>query len=147
MLRDPYFALAPRSVRAIGWEDLAATLTQLSACSVAAAVQSHDVAELLVSGGGTRNPELMRRLRDVLPQATVADADSRGVDPDAKEVLMWALLGFLSWHGLPGTVIGQDGRTATGASGPRVLGRLTPGARPLRMPDPSSTPVRSLRLV
>ncbi len=165
MLRDPYFALAPpkstgrehfgtdwldarlEGARAIGWEDLAATLTELSARSVAAAVQSYDVVELLVSGGGTRNPELMRRLRDATPRVTVVDTGSRGVDPDAKEVLMWALVGFLSWHGLPGTVTTGDGRTTTGASGPRVLGRLTPGAQPLRMPDPSATPVRALRLV
>lgn len=165
MLHDPYFMLsAPKSTgrehfgadwldthlgrdTTTGWEDLLATLTELSARSVARAVQAYDVTELFLSGGGARNPELVRRLRTALPDVTIADAGSAGVDPDAKEVLMWALLGFCSWHGLPGTVPGPDGRTATGARGGRVLGRITPGAAPLRMPDPSSTPLRSLRVV
>ncbi|MEY3186147.1 MAG: hypothetical protein RIR58_883, partial [Actinomycetota bacterium] len=42
-----------------------------------------------------------------------------------------ALIGYLSWFGLPGAV-----PSCTGASGNRVLGSFTPGAKPLQLPEP-----------
>jgi anhydro-N-acetylmuramic acid kinase len=58
----------------------------------------------------------------------------------AKEVAMWALIGFLTWHGLPGAT------GATGADGARMLGRISPGAEPLRLPPPHPEQVRQLQL-
>jgi anhydro-N-acetylmuramic acid kinase len=40
---------------------------------------------------------------------------------DAKEAVAFALLGYLTLHGQPGNL-----PAATGASGPRVLGAITP---------------------
>jgi anhydro-N-acetylmuramic acid kinase len=58
---------------------------------------------------------------------------------DAKEAVMWALLGFLTWHGVPGTAPSENG-AATGAGTTRPLGRISlspAGARPPRSrPDP-----------
>ena len=51
-----------------------------------------------------------------------------------------ALLGFLTWHGVPGVPQGT-----TGAGVPRVLGRISPGDTPLRLPEPRAWP-RALRL-
>jgi anhydro-N-acetylmuramic acid kinase len=51
-----------------------------------------------------------------------------------------ALLGFLTWHGVPGVPPGS-----TGAAVPRVLGRISPGDAPLRLPEPRAWP-RALRL-
>jgi anhydro-N-acetylmuramic acid kinase len=48
---------------------------------------------------------------------------------------LFALLGFLTWHGVPGVVHG-----ATGAGMPRVLGRISPGNAPLRLPEPHEPP-------
>jgi anhydro-N-acetylmuramic acid kinase len=45
-----------------------------------------------------------------------------GVPSDAKEAVAFALIGWATLHGLPGSV-----PSCTGASGPRVLGRVTPG--------------------
>ena len=50
----------------------------------------------------------------------------------ASEAVIWALLGFLTWHGVPGS------NPATGALGERVPGRITPGAEPLRPPAPAN---------
>ena len=49
--------------------------------------------------------------------------------------------GFLTWHGLAGTT------TATGAREARVLGRITPGLEPLRLPKPAAWPPRRLRVL
>ena len=64
-----------------------------------------------------------------------------GIPVDGKEAILWALLGFLTWHGAPGTT------NATGASEPRVLGRITPGREQLRLPRPAVWPPRRLRVL
>jgi len=59
------------------------------------------------------------------------------VPAEAKEAYLVALLGFLTWHQLPGVVAG-----GTGSAVPRVLGRLSPGDAPLRLPAPVPPPRR-----
>ena len=114
--------------------DLLATLTELTAVTIADACQGHRV---VASGGGVRNPALMAALRTRLDVVT---SDELGIPSDAKEAYLAALLGFLSWHGIPAAV-------PTGAAGPRLLGSITPGSGPLRMPAPSSVLVRQLSVV
>jgi anhydro-N-acetylmuramic acid kinase len=80
-----------------------------------------DGAEVVVSGGGARNPTLMARLRATLAPRAVVTFDERFFDGDAKEAVAFALLGWLTLRGRAGNVPG-----ATGAAGPRVLGRVTP---------------------
>ena len=127
-------------VPAVHGPDLLATLTALTATTVATALAPYGVEEVVVSGGGTRNPALMAALTDALggspPGPDVVTSDARGVPADAKEVAMWALLGFLTWYGVPGTT------GATGASTPRVLGRISAGNEPLRLPEPGTFPRR-----
>jgi len=101
--------------------DLMATLTELTARTVAEACLRERVEEVVASGGGTRNPALMAALRRCLGGIALTTSAARGLPEDAKEAYLFALLGWLSWHGLPGTVVG-----ATGGA-PRVLGRITPG--------------------
>jgi len=74
-----------------------------------------------MSGGGARNPELRRRLAAALPRHALRRFDELFFDGDAKEAVAFALLGWLTLHGRPGNV-----PSATGARGPRVLGRITP---------------------
>jgi anhydro-N-acetylmuramic acid kinase len=45
------------------------------------------------------------------------------VDPEAKEAVAFALLAWAHLRGIPANL-----PSATGATGPRVLGSLTPGA-------------------
>ena len=148
LLGHPHFALPPpastgreafsaqfldsalASVPDIADADLLATLTELTAVSVARALQGTGVGEVVASGGGTRNPVLMAALRRALDPCFLVISDERGLPAEAKETALWALLGFLAWHGLPGTT------GATGADGPRVLGRINPGKSPLVLPRP-----------
>ncbi len=106
---------------------LIATLTELTARTIANSIRRWvlplGVSEVIVTGGGGHNPELMRRLRAALEPIPLLPGDTLGVDPDAKEALAFAAMAWAHVHGLPGNV-----PEATGAQGPRVLGSLTPGA-------------------
>jgi anhydro-N-acetylmuramic acid kinase len=148
LLRHPYFAAPPpkstgreefgrpfvaRLVEALepegdrDWLDLVATLTELTARSIADAygrwVTPRGVDEVVVTGGGARNLTLVARLRDLLAPLPVVDGATLGIDPDAKEAVAFALLAWAHLRGIPANV-----PQATGAAGPRVLGSLTPGA-------------------
>ena len=118
-------------------EDRMATLVELTAATVADACRRAGVAAVVASGGGVRNPALMAALARRLGPIELRTADALGLPSGGKEAYLFALLGFLSWHGLPGTVEG-----ATGAVASRILGRLSPGPGPLRLPEPTRAPVR-----
>lgn len=111
-----------RSAQASPGADLVATLTELTARTVADAVLAHGGTSVVVSGGGTRNPVLMSRLAAHLPGVEVVTSDDLGVPSQAKEALAFAVLGFLTVHGVPASVA-----SCTGAGGARVLGSITPG--------------------
>ena len=127
----------------LGEHDQIATVTELTARTIAEAVREHDVTIVIASGGGTRNPELMRRLGEELGEGIVlASTDEAfGLPEGSKEALLMALLGWLSWHGLDGTQ-----PSLTGAIGPRIAGRFTPGNEPLRLPEPLHRRPTRLRL-
>ncbi|MDQ3527884.1 MAG: anhydro-N-acetylmuramic acid kinase, partial [Actinomycetota bacterium] len=123
-------------------EDLLATLVELTARTVADALAPYGVREVYASGGGTLNPTLMSRLAVHLAPARLTTSGELGLHPGAKEAHLFALLGFLTWNGLPGTVPG-----CTGARRATVAGRITPGALPLRLPDPVAEPPTHLTIV
>ena len=154
-LADPYYALPPpkstgkerfhsgytRSVvgsTPIGLEDLLATLTELTARLVAGACDEWELDELVCAGGGVRNPVLMERIASLAPGVRVRAIEEFGLPAQAKEGYLMALLGFLAWHGLEGTI-----PSATGAVKGSIVGSVTPGSRPLVLPSPVEVaPVR-----
>lgn len=111
--------------------DLAATLVALTARTVADACRAHDPVEVVGSGGGMANPVLRAAIAAELGPVPLVSSDEHGLPSTAKEAVLTALLGALTWHGVPGVLPG-----ATGSAVPRVLGRLSAGATPLRLPDP-----------
>ncbi|MFE1798902.1 anhydro-N-acetylmuramic acid kinase [Streptomyces sp. NPDC059517] len=136
-------------------EDVIATLTRLTARTVADAVHGLDTTgsahspgspragsshatEVIVSGGGTRNPVLMAMLGEELAGVPLRLSDGLGLPAAAKEAYAFAVLGFLTAHGLPGT----DPRS-TGARHAGVLGSLTPGRNGFpRLRGDAEQPVR-----
>ncbi len=119
-------------------EDVVATVTMLTARTVADAARQVGATELIASGGGTLNPTLMGMLRAELPGVTVSTSDEMGLPSAAKEALAFAVLGFLTAHGLAGTI-----PSCTGARHASVLGSLTPGRHGLPRPDgPVAVPTR-----
>lgn len=151
LLSDPYYRLpAPKSTGKelfhadyldrfletrthLGEHDGIATVTQLTARTVADACAAHGVIRVIASGGGTRNPTLMHRLQKELGDGvTLTSTDEAfGLPEGSKEALLMSLLGWLTWNGLTGTEPGL-----TGAGHPSIAGRLSPGKNPLRLPEP-----------
>ncbi|MBI0384542.1 anhydro-N-acetylmuramic acid kinase, partial [Streptomyces albiflaviniger] len=121
----PYLRRALDAVATPRPDDVLATLTRLTAVTVADACRGHGVTELVVSGGGARNPELMRTITEELPGVPVRSSDALGLPSDAKEALAFAVLGFLTVNGLPGTF-----PSGTGARRATLLGSITPGPLP-----------------
>ena len=110
-------------------EDLIATATAFSARSIADALKRFvlpvtPVGTVAVSGGGSRNRTLMKMLRAAIPDVDVCHSDALGVPRDAKEAIAFAVLANATVDGVPGNI-----PTATGASGPVVLGVVAPGRR------------------
>ena len=131
MLANPYFDRPPPksldrldfaldAVDGLGLADGAATLTAFTARSVARA-REHLPApptRWLVTGGGRRNPTLMRMLADALA-APCAPIEAIGADGDAIEAQAFAFLAVRSLHGLP-----LSFPTTTGVPAPTIGGRL-----------------------
>ena len=117
-----YLSAHVAAVGSIGPDDVVATVTALTAITVADACREFGVRRLVVSGGGVENPTLMERLVGELAGVPVARIDEYGIPSSAKEAYLFALLGFLTLHQLPGTVA-----SATGAARPVLLGCLLPG--------------------
>jgi anhydro-N-acetylmuramic acid kinase len=159
LLADPYYALpAPKSTgkehfhgsyvrdavaglgRDVAPTDLLATLTELTVRTVSDAVREAGVTYLAMSGGGVRNPLLVSGIRDALPGVQVVTTEDLSVPTDGKEAILFAVIGWCTLHGLPGIWPG-----GTGAREPRILGSITPGTGPLRLPEPAA-PIRSIRL-
>ncbi|MFJ7132512.1 anhydro-N-acetylmuramic acid kinase [Streptomyces fungicidicus] len=123
-------------------EDVVATVTHLTARTVADAVRAAGASEVIASGGGTRNPTLMSMLRTALHGIPLRTSDDLGLPSEAKEAYAFAVLGYLTAHGLAGTV-----PACTGARRPSVLGSITPGSGGLRLPEPAATAPVRLRTV
>jgi anhydro-N-acetylmuramic acid kinase len=109
-------------------EDVIATATALTARSIADAYRRfmpEPVTEVLASGGGSKNAALMDMIRARVAPITVRRFDDVYFDAEAKEAVAFALLARQFVERQAGNV-----PSATGAAGPRILGKLTPGRNP-----------------
>lgn len=141
-LAEPYFALAPpkstgRDLFDMAWldarlpelmpapQDVMATLSELTARSVAHALLQHAprTSALFVCGGGAFNKHLMARLSGLLPAMPVHSTSALGVPPDEVEALAFAWLAKACIAREAGNV-----PAVTGARGPRVLGTAYPAS-------------------
>lgn len=140
LLAEPYFSLpAPKSTgrevfnlgwldrelagRAIEAADVQATLLELTARTVAAALKREmaDAAQVFACGGGVHNPALMTALARHLAPTPLATTGSLGIDPDYVEAMGFAWLARETLAGRPGNL-----PAVTGAAGPRILGAIYP---------------------
>ncbi|HWC95630.1 MAG TPA: anhydro-N-acetylmuramic acid kinase [Candidatus Sulfopaludibacter sp.] len=137
LLRDPYYRRpSPKSAgrEQYGAEfvdrlkksgaspaDLMATATVLTAATIAIGIGRADTStDLIVSGGGVHNPEIMAHLAGFLPEIAISTSTDHGIDADAKEAIAFAVLAHETWRQRPSNL-----PSATGARGPRVLGSIT----------------------
>jgi anhydro-N-acetylmuramic acid kinase len=141
LLRDPYFALPPPKstgrehfgtayvarLLAAGPQhppDALATAAALTARSVHDAYRRfvagrHPLDRLVASGGGVHNRTLLRLLADAFAPVPVTTTAGFGLDPDAKEAVLFAVLAHEWANGVPTSL-----PAVTGAARPALLGKL-----------------------
>ena len=112
--------------------DVVATATALTARSIADAVrrfvaprfgsQQRRKHEMIVSGGGAKNPTLMAMLRDEIAPLGIGlhFSDEFGLPAEAKEAVAFALLAHETWHRRSSNV-----PSATGAKRAAILGKIS----------------------
>lgn len=139
MLKDPYLAKQPpkttgreyfgkeyvEKLLAFGdypLTDILATATRFTAESIALSLRRFAPrmpARLVVGGGGSRNPTLLRFLQEALPECRVQVQEDLGLDSDAKEAVAFAILANEALFG-----ICNNAPSATGAKHGVVMGRI-----------------------
>lgn len=139
MLEDPYLAKDPPKTtgrEAYGKEyvekllsfgsypltDILTTATAFTAQSIALSLRRFSKrlpARLVVGGGGSRNPTLLRFLQAALPECRVQTQEDLGLDSDAKEAAAFAILANEALFG-----ICNNAPSATGARHGVVMGRI-----------------------
>lgn len=107
--------------------DKIATATMLTAKTIATEIQryiqTHDVKEVIVSGGGVHNRTLMGFLEAQLPEnLALSTTGDLGIGTDAKEAFVFALLGYLGIHKKPNSL-----PAATGAGKATIMGKIAYG--------------------
>lgn len=113
--------------------DIIATATALTARSIADGVKRFAIPrfeakgnpsrhELIVSGGGTKNPTLIRMLGEAIKplSVTLRFSDEFGLPSEAKEAVAFALLAYETWNRQPSNV-----PSATGAKRAAILGKIS----------------------
>lgn len=106
-------------------ENILATLTAFTARSTADAYRRflpEMPEEVLLCGGGARNPALRKMLALELPESRVGRTEDAGLPGDSKEAVAFAVLGYETMCHRPGNL-----PSATGADMPVVLGSITAG--------------------
>ncbi len=129
LLADPYYHRKPP--KSCGREQYGAdfvrdtgidvtTATELTVRTIAIAVERYpNTQEVIVSGGGAHNGYLLERLgASIRPRVTTTN--EFGIDVDAKEAILFALLAYQTYQGRPGNL-----PSATGAGKPAVLGKIS----------------------
>ncbi len=103
--------------------DCAATALLVTCRAIGRAIEQWvgQADEIVVSGGGARNPALLALLEQELGGRAVHRFDRLFFDGDAKEAAAFAYLGWLTLAGEPGNL-----PAVTGAGGARILGNVTP---------------------
>lgn len=111
-------------------EDVITTATALTAESITRAfsqfvqskLHSGIAIDYFVSGGGAKNPTLIKMLRQKLEPlgCRLMQTSAAGIPVDAKEAVAFALLAYYTWHHRPANV-----PSATGAKRPAILGQIT----------------------
>lgn len=100
--------------------DLIATATALTAATIAMGIGTVRADEVIVSGGGAHNRQLMGTLAGFLPDAPILRTDEFGIAGDAKEAIAFAILAHRTWKRKHGNL-----PSATGARKAVVLGKIT----------------------
>ena len=106
--------------------DLIATATVFTAATIAVGIErfAPDTEEVIVSGGGVHNRQLMVQLEAFLPSCRLTTTAEFDINPDAKEAIAFAMLAYRTWRRQTGNL-----PSATGARHAVLLGKVTFGTK------------------
>lgn len=109
--------------------DKITTVTALTAKTIAMEIEKHiksgQIKEVLVSGGGRYNQTLMKFLSSYLPpNLNIIPTDHFGIPADAKEAMIFGLLGYECYHQRTNNL-----PSATGAKEQVIMGKIAWGHR------------------
>jgi anhydro-N-acetylmuramic acid kinase len=120
-------ASASSAPGAVEKRDVIATATALTARSVALAIERFvrpkgNFSELIISGGGARNPALVAWLTKEVRRLglNLRSSDEFGIPSSAKEAVAFAVMAYETWNRRPSNV-----PSATGAERAVVLGKIS----------------------
>jgi anhydro-N-acetylmuramic acid kinase len=122
--------------------DMVRTATVFTSLSIADAFQRFifprvRIDELIVAGGGAKNPLMMAQLGAALPRVELVPASAFGIPPEAKEAFAFAVLAYEAYHGRQNNL-----PSATGARHAAVMGKLVRGVGATAV-APASNPART----
>ena len=105
-------------------EDIVRTVTEFTSYTISYNVKkfttAHETnAELIVSGGGAKNPCMMNSLRSYLKDIKVTELEENGSTADNKEAVLFAVLANETVCGNPGNI-----KSVTGAKREVLLGKI-----------------------
>jgi anhydro-N-acetylmuramic acid kinase len=145
LLRDPYLKLSPpkstgreyygaaylKKILALGRgyrakpNDLIRAATIFTSLSIVDALHrfvlpKHKIQQLVVSGGGAKNPLILAQLAAALPAIEILPSSQFGVPEDAKEAYAFALLAYETFHQRASNI-----PSATGARRSAILGKIS----------------------
>jgi anhydro-N-acetylmuramic acid kinase len=118
--RTPRSARVPQDPQVRGKTKLWALRSRPTGASAADQGVRPTATDLIVSGGGAHNPQIMAHLAAFLPGVAISTSADHGIDIDAKEAIAFALLAHETWLGRPSNL-----PSATGAMRAVVLGDIT----------------------
>ena len=123
LFHDRWLDAKLQAFGALAPQDVMATLTRLTAVTIADAIRAEHAAvdAVYVCGGGAYNATLLREIGTALGGATVESTAALGIAPNRVEALAFAWLGWRFLQRAPGNL-----PAVTGARGPRILGALYP---------------------
>lgn len=103
-------------------EDVQATISELSASSIASSILNHNCNAIYLCGGGAHNSNLVARISAKLPEHQVNSTEDLGIGPD------WVETGIFAWLAKR-TLERKNGSIAavTGALSDNILGAIYPG--------------------
>ena len=140
-LKDPYFRTSPPKTTGKEYfnlqfieknfskiknkKDKIATITYLSAKIIEKAFNDfifpkYTVKEMVIAGGGVKNKSLINYLKVLLPNLQFNISDHYGLPYKYKEAILFALLGYTCFKGIPNNI-----PFCTGAKKKAILGKIT----------------------
>lgn len=108
-------------------ENIIATVSHFTVTTITRELKKYPISKVFLSGGGVNNVFILENLKVCNPRISFLDHSNFGIKSQYKEAVLFSLLAFTSYHGIPNNV-----PSSTGARREVVLGTLANPGMALR---------------